>query len=166
MRHPAQRRPRRLHGGQVILPRSYRQRMTLLASLPPQKLLGIIDLRRNPLVRGVHSHGRLHWPTRQIASRVARLAQLPWMRRNILAKFLHEKRVHYFRLVVWHALIEASVKSQRMTSGTCICESHWRHQLTPAYWHGTLECSRFNSEHFVFLRITSTGSSVFRVSIL
>jgi hypothetical protein len=59
VRHPLQHRPRRFYDRQIILARSTRQRMTLLASLPPQKFLGIIDPRRNPLVRRVHSHRRL-----------------------------------------------------------------------------------------------------------
>ncbi len=166
MRHPFHRRSRRFDHRQIILPRSNRKRMTLFASLPPQKFLGIFDSRANPLIRRIHSHSHLHWPSRQIAPGVTRFVQLPRMRGDILAEFFYKKRVHHLRHIVRHAFAEQLVERQRMTTGASVREFHRRHQFTATFLPRTWKRPRFESERLMLRRVTGVSRCVVRVGVL
>ena len=157
MRHPLYCCSRWFDDRPIILSRSHRERMALLASLSPQEFLGIFNPCANPLIRRVHSHSRLCGLPRQIVPRVAHLAQLPRMRRNILAEFFHKKRVHNLRLIVRHAFIEPLVKRQRMASRARVREFHRRHQLAATLVPRTRQRPALRRKNFVLFRVTNVG---------
>jgi hypothetical protein len=166
MRHPFHSRSRRFDHRQIILPRSNRERMTLFASLPPQKLLSIVGPRSNPLIRRIHSHSHLHRPPRQITPRLSRFVQLPRMRGDILAEFLYKKRVYHLRLIVRHTFIEPLVERQRMTTRASVREFHRRHQFTATLVPRTWKRPRFESERPIQRRVTGVSRCVVRVGVL